>query len=385
MKPIARTILDAAASSGACWCILRKEDEILAGRENDIDLFVTRSDFPRFVLHLLNSFRSSGLKIVRERRMAAGTSYLLATSQGLLETEKVDIVYENTLAFFSVMSSNHLASRIVQGKSYPILALETAAELAFRKEVARRDFRRFLIGLCRDRATPAAFSRLFIGGYVRAFLFNRRSRPGAFVVLVGPDGSGKTSVAESLSQSAKGDFFSVSLHHFSIKTFPRLASLMGRTRNDPDYTRPNSGTNAPIQSRWRALIYTVYYGAELLVYSHMRIKRRLRLGQLVIFDRYLHDWFFQRSYRNVSREAIRWLLANAVKPQLVVYLRGDPVAIHARKPELSVSEIRHQQELIEQDLLPFWQSLGVSIMPLDSTSMSANSIVAAIRTNLTRY
>jgi energy-coupling factor transporter ATP-binding protein EcfA2 len=383
VKVISRQILEAAQSSGRPWCILRNEEEILEGRENDIDLFVPGGDYPGFLAHLHKRFEALGLRILRERRMPAGTSFLLLTTTGQTETQKLDLLYEHTLGCVAILPSDLLAQSIVAGRAYPVLAEAVAAELRFRKEAAREDFRGFLRHVRGGQRAWGGWPQLCLGGYMRAYLFNRRRPSGAFVVLVGPDGSGKTTVGEALKRAAKPQFFSARLYHFSIATLPRLRALLGRGGAGPDYTKPDSGTNAPIQSRKRAWVYTVYYGLDLLIWSHLRLKRRLRLGQVLIFDRYLHDWMFQRSYRNVPRGVLRWLLARAVQPDLVVYLTGDAAAIHARKPELSVQELATQQAMIAKDLVPFWQGRGVPVLTLDTTSLSVERIVADIRRRLT--
>lgn len=382
MKQISKDILELARATNAAWCILRKEDEILQGVHNDIDLFVAPRAYRAFIATLRNGFADTSISILRERQMPAGVSFLLY-SQSTGEFEKLDVLFENTLLFFTIFSSKEIAENIVPGAAYPVLSSEAAQELSFRKETARRDPLAFLRHIWQTRRKGVRGPRTAIRGSVAAYLANRRNRPGAFVVLVGPDGSGKTTVAESLAVRAKADFFSVSLHHFSIQTFPRLATLLLRRSSGPDYTIAGSGTRAPIQSARRAWIYMIYYGAELMVYSHFRLKRRLRLGQLVIFDRYFHDWFFQRSYRRASRPTIRAFLARAVRPDLVVYLTGDPARINARKPELSAEEIGVQQDLIESDLMPFWQGLSVPTLTLDTTDVPLEQVVQTVRSKLT--
>lgn len=384
MKNISRLILNGAQKSNLCWCILRKEDEIIAGIENDIDIFVSSCDYHSFLKHLREYFFEHNLVILRERRMPAGTSYLLGQLTFPFETEKLDIIYENTLTFISIISSDLIIQNIVPGESYPVLSAEVSADLSVRKERARSSISNYVSYLVSDLKSGRGWPKLVPFRYLKAFLFNSRKPSGVFVVLVGPDGSGKTTVAESLIRKGKNSFFSVSLFHFSIPTFPRLAKLLGRGSREPDYTLPNSGTSAPIQSKSRALIYTIYYGLELFFYSHLRLRRRLRQGELVIFDRYLHDWMFQRSYRNMSRPAIRWLLSRSVSPELVVYLTGNPVEINFRKPELSVSEISYQQTLIESDLMPFWEGRGVTTVKLSSTALTVDEIVKMILNKLTR-
>lgn len=385
MKNISRIILSSASASACTWCILRNEHEILEGIENDIDLFVSCQDYNRFLTSLHTVFTRRGIRCIRERRMPGGISYLLYHPASS-EFQKLDVVHENTVAFISIFSSRVIVNNIVPGQAYPVLDPNVAKELSLRKELVRSNPLSYLRHL-RTNAPRFSGSRILpqflLGGYLRAFFGNIYAPSGAFVTLVGPDGSGKTTIAEALAKAAKPNFFSVSLHHFSISTFPRLYVLKMGRGEEPDYTRPNSGTNAPIQSPLRAFVYLVYYGTELILYSHFRLRRRLRLGQLVIFDRYFHDWMFQRSYRNASRHLMRCLLAIAVKPNLVVYLKGDPAMIHARKPELSKEEISTQQILIQEKVMQFWVERGVNTLEVDTTKLPIEEVVESIRATLT--
>jgi len=386
MKQISKDILSLASTSKADWCILRKEDEILKGIHNDIDLFVAAEDYLSFIKHIKKGFLKNEIAIIRERYMPAGISYLLFAKNSDAEFEKLDILYDNTLTFISIFPIEQIKAGIVHGALYPVLDISISKELSFQKTEVRRNFSTFLRNLWKMQKQVHRLPRSYIWGYFAAYIANLRNPSGAFIILVGPDGSGKTSVAEALAKKIKKHFFSVSLQHFNIQTFPRLASLIFWHKKvcGPDYTKPNSGTNAPIQSNLKAWIYLFYYGIELLIYSHLRLKRRLRLGQLVIFDRYFHDWFFQRSYRRVPHSMIRILLSSIKKPNLIVYLAGEPTEIFARKPELSMYEIDKQQTLICKNLLPFWQKRSVPILILDNVENSLNEVVKIISSELTR-
>ncbi|GAB3311720.1 nucleoside/nucleotide kinase family protein [Haliea atlantica] len=382
MKSISRDILEIASGSGCHWCILRKEDEILRGVHNDIDLFVSPGDYKKFILHIQQVFSIRKISIIRKRYMPAGVSYLLYSPDSGGQFEKLDILHENTLAFFSIFPSRIIEDNIVSGIAYPVLHDKFARDLSFRKKFARDNFLGFLHYAFKGRLWTKFWTRTFIKGYIKAYISNRRNPSGAFVVLVGPDGSGKTTVANGLMSRAAPVFFSVSVNHFNIQTFPRLSKLKIRGKPEPDYTLPESGTYAPIQPVSRAWIYLLYYGFELLIYTHLRLKRRLRQGQLVIFDRYFHDWLFQRSYRRASPRAIHALLSLAAQPSLVVYLKGDPSITNARKPELSAEEIGLQQSIIESNLLPYWRAKSVPTLTCDTTHSSPEVVIENIRSQL---
>ena len=211
---------------------------------------------------------------------------------------------------------------------------------------------------------------------------NLRNQPGKFIVLVGPDGSGKTTISNILIENYKKVFFSARLYHFNFKLFPRLNNLKFSKTKDPDYTLPNSGTNAKIQTSFRSTIYTIYYGLELVITSNLMGRKLVSDGCLLIFDRYLHDYFFQRSYRKTPTRILKFFLKLCYKPDIIIFLEGDPKSINKRKNELSSNEINTQQNLIKNKLLPYWRSQKVTIISFNTTANQPDSILSILEKNL---
>ena len=160
---------------------------------------------------------------------------------------------------------------------------------------------------------------------------------GIWVVLVGPDGVGKTSVANGLFPKVADHFESLRYHHWI-----------------PAWTRPLSTDVPPGGGRFSPgpcskgvigrLFSLVRLGRNLcrawLGYS-LRIRPQLRHGRLVLGDRYLFNYVLDpQSVRYGA--APMWVdlgLRLIPKPNLVISLVADPKVIHARKAELSVAEI----------------------------------------------
>lgn len=379
MKLISKIIFDSIESTGFRWCILRKENEIIDGVENDIDIFVEKNNFNRILNKIASDFKLKNISIIRQRIQPAGISMALFYPPSG-EFQKLDIVYDTTFTFISIFPPNLIAENVVEGQSFPVLDEEIGVEIVARKNLVRQN----LLGYmkrewnARFQYPQPIFKRFLIIGYLKAFWKNIRKPSGYFITLVGPDGSGKTTIADNLLGVAKSQFFSCGLYHFNIGIFPRLSAFNFRNKSQPDYTLPGSGTNAPIQKSYRAFIYSIYYGLELLIYSHFKISRKKRLGEFILFDRFFHDYLFQRSYRKAPRIIIKNILRVSRRPDLVVYCSGDSSLINKRKPELSSEEISLQQFMIEKDLLPFWNSVGVKVLTLDTTSASIEEVTVEI-------
>lgn len=381
MRKITEDFLKLCVASKYEWCILRKIDEIYAGIENDVDIFVRKKNFKDFYGAVTN-FSGSNIKIIKKRFQPCGISILL---QDLHSREflKVDIVYDTTFLMFSIFSSDDVLKNIKKHEEYYVLDGFAANEISHRKEMIRGSMFNYFSRLMRGESLFGWFPReTYFFGYIVSAIKNSASKSGDFVVLVGPDGSGKTTIGDKFVKNAKERYFSAAFHHFSIAIFPRLAKLKKSDVKEPDYTLPNSGTNAPIQPAWKSLIYTIYYGTEMLIYTNIIIRRRLRLGQICVFDRYFHDYLFQRSYRKAPRLMVKSFLALSKWPNLVVYCYGDADKIVQRKNELSVDEVKTQQNMIEKDVVDFWDWLGVRVVKVDTCTQSVDDCLHVINSNL---
>ena len=62
--------------------------------------------------------------------MPAGLSFVLYCHRSG-QFEKLDVLFENTLLFFSIFSSKEIAGNIVPGRQYPVLSAVTSEELSF--------------------------------------------------------------------------------------------------------------------------------------------------------------------------------------------------------------------------------------------------------------
>ena len=170
---------------------------------------------------------------------------------------------------------------------------------------------------------------------------------GMFVVLIGPDGSGKSTVAQGLQVFMKRLFAGVRYYHGHFEILPRLRDLAGRlglmgaTRSEGP--GPISSTPASKGRRFgllRSAVYLSYYGMDYLL-GHLIIFWARGRGQLVIFDRYYYDYVIQPGM-SLPQGLIFALLKLVPAPDAVIYLKNDPETILSRKPELTRQELERQ-------------------------------------------
>ena len=155
---------------------------------------------------------------------------------------------------------------------------------------------------------------------------------GGFVVLVGPDGVGKTSTAASLIRQFEGP-----THYFHFRP-----SAKGGNEPDPGHVTLRAARRQPgrMESFMRLGVNVFRFWLGYLA----TIKPVLRRGGLVVGDRWAYGYLVQPEVLRYTgpRNAALWALRLMPTPDLVAVLVAPPEEIHQRKPELTVKEIEAQ-------------------------------------------
>ena len=171
---------------------------------------------------------------------------------------------------------------------------------------------------------------------------------GVFVVVLGTDGAGKSTVINAIKPVLDDTTYgALEIKHLRPGLLPPLARLKGKQAVqigpvlDPHGSTP-SGT---LGSLFRLTYLTLDY---VLGYWLLLRPKIAKSPTVILFDRYCYDMALDpRRFRiNLPAGLVRGFIRWAPKPDLIICLHGNPAVIAARKQELPLEEVKRQTEAL---------------------------------------
>ena len=171
------------------------------------------------------------------------------------------------------------------------------------------------------------------------------------IVIIGPDGCGKTTIANELQASLSERGIKVDHYAMNFEILPKLRDIINpflknkivNTNVEGQHyvgmiDKPNTKLRGAAIATWYTLDYSVG-GIKLLL--------RGKKNHVTIFARYFYDYYFQRAHINTPKFYLYFLEIFIPRPNFIFTIKRDSASIFHGKPELSIQEIERQQQEIE--------------------------------------
>lgn len=202
---------------------------------------------------------------------------------------------------------------------------------------------------------------------------------GLFVVLLGPDGCGKSTVSEGLRSHMGRAFRDTWRFHWRPKLLPKLGRSSSRERAEGPAPPPAPPTGKSKYRGLSSLARFAYYWLDFVIGYWLVVYPRKARSTLIVGERYFPDVLVHPERYGFS--VPRWLMRLAAmavpSPDLLIFLTGDPQQIHDRKPELPVDMIDRQLRNYAREIT-YWRahySLD-TCQPLDTVFAQLEQTIA---------
>ena len=170
------------------------------------------------------------------------------------------------------------------------------------------------------------------------------------IALFGPDGSGKSTVAEFIVQRYNEIGVRSIRMHWRPGFLPYRKSSC--QKDETRFTNPNA---TKTRGGIKAILIFLYIALDFIAGYYFLIRPRLRNEVVVIYERYYYDIIIdQKRYGLLVPLSIRTFVNHLIPvPDTIILLDAPGEIIHARKGELERAEIERQRFMMKKHLSHF--------------------------------
>lgn len=410
IAPFLKKLFNAYTEASLSWAVMRGWEHLPYWTRYDVDILIARADYVKASSVLRSIAEQTGWRIYGTLKMGAMCSFwMLQDSEQGQSYLRIDLETGNQYRGIEIHESQcYLKDRVwseVQGLWHMPLGYAAAAVLL--KEMAVRDgvltdkrksqisaghrdpmFKTIISEALDDEPLSEELLKLLdsadwagvanLGRKIRHRIFRKtptniirmivysfyliKSMVCPFmrclIVIVGPDGCGKTTIADAVEKRFRGRPFQSLLRVHMLFGVPRMRSIkaflyrcIGMSLAPQKEEAPGTmhmGMQPP-HSILKSLAYVTYYGFGMII-GRLKLFLWRTQGGLVLADRFFQDYYYMRGYMNCPRWYIRLMEFFAPKPDLIISLERPAEDIYSQKPELSIDEIRREQFVIRECL-----------------------------------
>lgn len=172
------------------------------------------------------------------------------------------------------------------------------------------------------------------------------------IVLIGPDGCGKTTIANEIVKKFNMSFREKKIYEMHFRILPSFRQIINpllknKIKNKYFEGEKNAGMKEKVNSMSKSMIYIIWYFFDYFL-GNLIVMRAYFKNDLLVFTRYFYDYYYQRTHKNAPLLLLNFLCYFVPRPTFIFTLKRDPYQIHNDKPELTVDEIKSQQFKIDK-------------------------------------
>lgn len=241
--------------------------------------------------------------------------------------------YNNIQQKFIEIFGQELTISIIQ-------LIQTGNEAIFHNNL--ENFRKALKKFSKRKTNFTYITKYRINNALR--LINRLLHPVGFsVVQLGPDGSGKTTIASLVTERVSGSFHGCNIQYWRPYLLPAMGKLKFWNPSEEPKTNPNPHGHSK-QNSIKSLFRFFYYLIDYIIGYPFKVYIPKVRKKIIIFDRYYYDYLVDlHRYRfNIPKWLPKLFLPFIPSTDLVIYLDAEPEVLIKRKQELDLSELKRQ-------------------------------------------
>lgn len=194
---------------------------------------------------------------------------------------------------------------------------------------------------------------------------------GMFIVLLGVDGAGKTTIATKLKEQYVTAFRKINHYHSRVRILKDISQVK-KDAAPIDASNPHSKKKQA--NKLVSIVKFGYYFLDFLMGNIIISVAKIK-SSLILVERYYYDYSVDkiRYNLNLSNRFLNFFSAFILKPAAIFILTGDSQKLLERKHEISIQEIDEQKQKLEKMFVNDPKAVFI-----DTTEASVDECVAAM-------